>query len=85
MRRRPKTEPVLSPEQGERLSALLAAVPADADDHDPALLVLLEAWDEARVPYSPQRVLQAYRCRNGSWLVGDVQQVLSVIRRVVGP
>jgi len=72
------------PEQREQLRLLLAAVDPDADEHAPAFLALLDAWEQVKAPWNLMPTVKAYRCHGGSWLTAGVNEVLRAIYTHIG-
>lgn len=75
--------PLLTDQEREILAPLLESVPEGAGEDNPELVALLSAWWDMKLPYYPSRVVPAYRCRGGEWLMAPVPQVLAGIRKVV--
>ena len=63
------------PEQREQLRLLLAAVDPDADEHAPAFLALLDAWEQVKAPWDLMPTVECYHCHGGEWLTGGVKAV----------
>jgi len=81
-----RTKPTWQLSEGDRarLLAILADIPPDATETDPAFLRLLEAWEAAAVPWNALLTVPCYHARDGSWLTGGVPAVVDAIRVHVG-
>jgi len=76
--------PALSRETREQLRSLIAAIPAEGDEADPAFLRLLDVWERADVPYGARPLVPAHRCFGGEWVTGGVPGVLAAIKAHCG-
>jgi hypothetical protein len=89
MKARVKPAWQLSDAERQEILSLLGLVPEGADEHDPALIALLNAWQRIRdrawteghaEADSPRRV-PAAACYGGQWLIWSPERVCDAIRR----